>query len=89
MKEKAKDPPFFETFFLKRFLDIYFCPFSENKIECWKRIFHFFVFFFEDIFLHFIMITSKTKKRKYAIETISEKMEKSGKIGEIYKNPYF
>ena len=27
------------------------------------------------------MVTSKTKKRKYANETISEKMEKSGKIG--------
>jgi hypothetical protein len=40
------------------------------------------VFFFEDNFLHFIMVTSKTKKRKSAIETISEKMEKSGKIGE-------
>jgi hypothetical protein len=40
------------------------------------------VFFFDDTFLHIIMVTSKTKKRKYAIETISEKMEKSGKIGE-------
>ena len=28
------------------------------------------------------MITSKTEKRKYAIETISENREKSGKIGE-------
>ena len=27
------------------------------------------------------MVTGKTKKRKYANETISEKMEKSGKIG--------
>ena len=27
------------------------------------------------------MVTSKTKKRKYAIDTISEKLEKSGKIG--------
>jgi hypothetical protein len=34
MKEKGKDPPFFETFFLKTILDIYFCPFSKNKIEC-------------------------------------------------------
>jgi hypothetical protein len=30
---KGKDPPFFETFFLKTILDIYFCPFSKNKIE--------------------------------------------------------
>jgi hypothetical protein len=30
------------------------------------------------------MVTSKSEKRKYAIETISEKMEKSGKIGEKF-----
>jgi hypothetical protein len=35
------------------------------------------------------MVTSKSEKCKYAIETISENREKSGKIGEIYKNPYF
>jgi hypothetical protein len=35
------------------------------------------------------MVTSKSKKYKCKGETISEKMEKSGKIGEIYKNPYF
>ena len=34
INKKGKHPPFFETFFFKRFLDIYFCPFSENKIEC-------------------------------------------------------
>jgi hypothetical protein len=31
--KKSKRSPFFETFFLKTFLDIYFCPFSKNKIE--------------------------------------------------------
>jgi hypothetical protein len=30
------------------------------------------------------MVTSKSEKRKYAVETISEKMEKSGKIGEKF-----
>jgi hypothetical protein len=30
------------------------------------------------------MVTSKTKKCKYAIETISEKIEKSGEIGEKF-----
>ena len=87
--KKGKHPPFFETFFLKTILDIYFCPFSENKIECWKRKSHFFVFFFDDIFSHFIMITSKSKKHENATKTISEKTKKSGKIREIYKNPYF
>jgi len=77
--KKWKDPPFFETFFLKTFLDIYFCPFSKNKIECWKRKSRFFTFFFDDIFSHFIMVNSKTIKHKYAVETISEKSEKLGK----------
>jgi len=35
------------------------------------------------------MVTSKSEKYKYAVETISEKLEKSGKIGKIYKNSYF
>ena len=34
MNKKGKKPPFFETFFLKTILDIYFCPFSKNKIKC-------------------------------------------------------
>jgi hypothetical protein len=39
------------------------------------------VFFFEDIFLHFITTNGNSGKRSYAIETISENREKSGKNG--------
>jgi hypothetical protein len=35
------------------------------------------------------MINDNIEKCKNAVETISENREKSGKIGEIYKNPYF
>ena len=27
----------FKTFFLKSKMDIYFCPFSKNKIECLQK----------------------------------------------------
>jgi len=40
------------------------------------------VFFFDDIFSHFIMVTNKSEKYKCKVETISEKLKKSGKIGE-------
>jgi hypothetical protein len=40
------------------------------------------VFFFEDIFSHFIIVNGDGKYCKNVDETISEKMKKSGKIGE-------
>ena len=35
---------FFKTFFLKSQMDIYFCPFSENKIKCLQKKIVFFSF---------------------------------------------